>query len=302
MPAWTERLPRRVRIVEVGPRDGLQNETNVLTTEERARFVDLLAASGLTDIEAGAFVSPNRVPQMAGSDELFARLAGREDARYWALVPNAKGLERALACRVRAIALFTAASETFNRRNVGMSIDESLAGFRALMPRAGAHGLKVRAYVSTAFVCPYEGVIELERVTPIVRELLDIGVDEVSIADTIGRADPVSVARLAGALLRVTAPERLAFHFHDTLGRALANTLAALQCGVAAFDSSTGGAGGCPFAPGAAGNVATEDLLSLLHGMGIETGVDAAQVMEAARFLQNRLGRPLPSRCLAAPS
>jgi isopropylmalate/homocitrate/citramalate synthase len=293
-----DHLPRRVRIVEVGPRDGLQNEANPLSTEERVRFVELLAESGLTEIESGAFVSPARVPQMADSEEVFARIRRREGVRYSALVPNARGLERALGCGVRAIALFTAASETFNLNNIGMSIAESVAGFRALMPRAREHQLHVRAYVSTAFVCPFEGAIDPDRVTALVWELREMGADEISIGDTIGHANPLMVGRLTEALVDVVDLGCIAYHFHDTLGLALANTLAALQYGVAAFDSSAGGAGGCPFAPGAAGNVATEDLLTLLHGMGIETGVDVERVAASSRFLQERFGRPLPARWL----
>lgn len=299
---WLEHVPKRVRIVEVGPRDGLQNEAAILPTEEKLRFVEMLAEAGLSDIEVSSFVSPQRVPQLADAEEVFARLNRRLGVRYWALVPNAKGLERALRAGVQAIALFTAASETFNRRNIGMSIAESLDVFRGLLPTARAHVLWVRAYVSMAFVCPYEGAISPEKVVEVVRALEEMGVDEISLGDTIGHATPASVSRLTEALLPPPA-SRLppyAFHFHDTRGFALANILMALQYGISVFDSAAGGAGGCPFAPGAAGNLATEDLLAMLHGMGIETGVDLEKVAAASRFLETKLGHPLTSKYLQA--
>lgn len=293
-----ERVPQRVRIVEVGPRDGLQNESVILPTEEKARFVEMLADAGFAEVEVSSFVSPKRIPQLADAGEVFARLRPRPGVRYSALVPNAKGLERALAAGVCSIALFTAASETFTQRNIGMSIAESLEGFRALMPTAREEGLRVRAYVSTAFVCPFEGVIPPEQVVPVVRALVEMGVAEVSLGDTLGHASPRDVAQLTEAVADVLPLEQTAYHFHDTRGLALANALMALQYGVSVFDSATGGAGGCPFAPGAAGNLATEDLLTLLHGMDIATGVDMNKVLEAARFLESRLNRPLTSKTL----
>jgi hydroxymethylglutaryl-CoA lyase len=291
-------VPARVRVVEVGPRDGLQNEAVLAPTADKVRFVEMLTDAGFTDIEVSSFVSPQRVPQLADAAEVFACLPERPGVRYSALVPNAKGLERALAAGVRAIALFTAASETFNQRNIGRTVAESLAGFRALLPTARAKGLWVRAYISTAFVCPYEGEIAPAKVVGVVGELAAMGVDEVSIGDTIGYATPDDVARLTEALRPVLPLERTAYHFHDTRGAALANVLMALQYGIANFDSAAGGIGGCPFAPGAAGNLATEDLLSLLHGMGIETGVELAKVAAASRFLEARLGHPLPGKVL----
>jgi isopropylmalate/homocitrate/citramalate synthase len=297
-PDFLTQVPRRVRVVEVGPRDGLQNEAALVPTEDKVRLVEMLADAGFADIEVSSFVSPKRVPQLADAAEVFARLAPRAGVRYSALAPNARGLERALAAGVRAIALFTAASETFTQKNIGMTIAESLEGFRALLPTARAHGLWVRAYVSTAFVCPYEGQITPAQVIPVVRELVAMGVDEVSLGDTIGHATPDAVARLAEALAPALPRERTAYHFHDTRGAALANVLMALQYGVAVFDAAAGGTGGCPFAPGAAGNLATEDLLALLHGMGIETGVDLEKVAAASRFLEAKLGRPLASKYL----
>ncbi len=287
---------RRVRVVEVGPRDGLQNEATLVPTEDKVRFVEMLADAGFADIEVSSFVSPERVPQLADAADVFARLAPRPAVRYSALVPNAKGLERALAAGVRAIALFTAASETFTQRNIGMTIAESLRGFRALLPTARAHGLWVRAYVSTAFVCPYEGPIPPGRVVPVAGELHALGVDEVCLGDTIGQATPDAVARLAEALAPVLPRERTAYHFHDTRGAALANVRTALRHGVAVFDAAAGGLGGCPFAPGAPGNLATEALVALLHGMGLETGISAEKVAAASRLLGPKLGRP-PAAC-----
>jgi isopropylmalate/homocitrate/citramalate synthase len=292
------RVPKRVRVVEVGPRDGLQNEATLVSTADKVRFIELLADSGLTDIEVSSFVSPKLVPQLADAADVFAHLPARSSIRYSALVPNAKGLERALAAGVCAIALFTAASETFTQRNIGMSIAESLDLFRSLMPTARANGLWVRGYISTAFVCPYEGRIAPEQVLDVVRALAAMGVDEVSLGDTIGYGTPDQVDRLLDALQGTLPLSKTACHFHDTRGMALANVLMALQHGVAIFDSAAGGVGGCPFAPGAAGNLATEDLLGILHGMGIETGVDLEQVARASRFLQTRLGREFSSKVL----
>ncbi len=289
-------LPLTVRVVEVGPRDGLQNEATLVSTEDKVRFITLLAEAGYSDIEVSSFVSPKRVPQLADAAEVFTGLAPHPTVRYSALVPNEVGLERAYASGVKSIALFTAASETFTQQNIGMSIAESLDRFRLLMPAARSYGMSVRAYVSTAFVCPYEGSIAIEKVVPIVEQLVAMGVDEVSIGDTIGRATPISVANLTEAVIPILSSERLAYHFHDTSGFALANVLMALQYGVAIFDASAGGTGGCPFAPGASGNLATEDLVAFLDGMDIATGIDLEKVAAASRFLGEKLGRPLKTR------
>lgn len=286
-------FPARVRVVEVGPRDGLQNEAAIVPTEDKVRFVEMLADAGLTEIEVSSFVSPKRVPQLADAADVFARLTPRPNVRYSALVPNRVGLERALAAGVRAIALFTAASETFNQKNIGMTIAESLDGFRNLMPDAREAGVWVRAYVSTAFVCPYESEITPEQVIAVVRDLMTMGVDEISIGDTIGHATTEGVARLTEALLPLLPLEQFAYHFHDTRGNALQNVRTALRYGVSVFDSAVGGAGGCPFAPGAPGNLATEALLLFLSEQGSETGVDFAKVSAAARFLESKLDRPL---------
>jgi hydroxymethylglutaryl-CoA lyase len=299
--------PRQVRIVEVGPRDGLQNESAIVSTDDKARFIGMLADAGLVDIEVSSFVSPKRVPQLADAAEVFARLIppspqprprswgnrtgiGEPAIRYSALVPNAKGLERAVEAGVRNVAFFTAASETFTRNNIGMSIEESLDGFRAMMPIARERGMWVRTYVSTAFVCPFEGKIAPSQVAPVVQALLDIGVDEISIGDTIGHAVPSDVDALLSALRDILPLEKTALHFHDTRGNALANVERGLAFGVAVYDSSAGGTGGCPFAPGAAGNLATEALVTMLDGMGIVTGVDAAKITAAGQFIAGKLG------------
>jgi hydroxymethylglutaryl-CoA lyase len=294
------RLPSRVTVVEVGPRDGLQNESASLTVEDRVAFCDQLIAAGLPVVELGAFVSPKWVPQMAGSDEVLRRVRKPAGVRLPVLVPNRQGFERARAAGAREIAVFTAASESFSRRNTNASIDETFARFAEFVPEARQQGLRVRGYLSTAFGCPYEGRVAPERAAIVARRLVEAGCDEVSIGDTIGVAVPTQVSELLGRLGEMVPAGRLAVHFHDTRGTALANVLAALQEGVAVVDSAAGGTGGCPYAPGASGNLATEDLLYMLHGMGIETGVDLAAVAEASRALAQRLGRTLPSRYLQA--
>jgi len=287
-------------VVEVGPRDGLQNEASSLSVEDRVAFCDRLVAAGLPVVEVGAFVSAKWVPQMAGSDEVLRRVRKPAGARLPVLVPNREGYERARAAGAREIAVFTAASETFSRKNTNASIDESFARFAAFLPEARGEGMRVRGYVSTAFGCPYEGAVAPDRVVSVARRLLEAGCDEVSIGDTIGVAVPTQVAEVTGRLGEAVPVDRLAAHFHDTRGTALANVLAALEEGVSVVDASAGGLGGCPYAPGASGNLATEDLLYMLHGMGIETGADLAAVAEASRALAARLGRPLPSRYLQA--
>jgi isopropylmalate/homocitrate/citramalate synthase len=291
-------LPRRVTVVEVGPRDGLQNEAAALSVDDRVAFCDRLVAAGLPVVEVGAFVSPKWVPQMAGSDEVLRRVAKPKGVRLPVLVPNRAGYEQARAAGAREIAVFTAASEAFNRRNTNASIDESFARFAGFVPEARREGLRVRGYVSTGFGCPYQGAVPPERVVEVARRLVDAGCDEVSIGDTIGVAVPTQVAEVVGRLKEAIPADRLAVHFHDTRGTALANVLAALQEGITVVDSSAGGLGGCPYAPGASGNLATEDLLYMLHGMGIETGADLAAVAGASRALAARLGRALPSRYL----
>ena len=294
------RLPAKVTIVEVGPRDGLQNEQASLSIEDKVAFCDRLIAAGLPVVEVGAFVSPKWVPQMAGSDEVLRRVRKPAGVRLPVLVPNRQGFERACAAGAREIAVFTAASESFSRRNTNASIDESFARFAEFVPEARQQGLRVRGYLSTAFGCPYEGPVAPERASQVAQRLVEAGCDEVSIGDTIGVAVPTQVSELLGRLAEMIPDGRLAVHFHDTRGTALANVLAAIQAGVKVVDSAAGGTGGCPYAPGASGNLATEDLLFMLHGMGVETGVDLAAVADASRALSLRLGRTLPSRYLQA--
>ncbi|HEY6553878.1 MAG TPA: hydroxymethylglutaryl-CoA lyase [Vicinamibacteria bacterium] len=293
-------LPSRVTVVEVGPRDGLQNEAAGLSVDDRVAFTQALLNAGLRVVEAGALVSPRAVPQMAGSEEVFARLSAREGVRLPLLVPNRQGFDRALAKGVRAIAVFTAASETFNRKNINATIEESFQRFAQFLPEARREGIWIRGYISTSFGCPYEGPVESAKVEEVARRLVDLGCDEISIGDTIGVGVPSQVAELLGRLQETVPRKHLAVHFHDTRGTALANVLAALQEGIAIVDSAAGGLGGCPYAPGASGNLATEDLLYMLHGMGIETGVDLEAVARASRAVGHLLARTLPSRYVQA--
>ena len=292
---------RRVTVVEVGPRDGLQNEPGFVPTDAKVAFVDALSAAGLPAIEVTAFVSPKAIPQLADGEDVFRRVAKRPGVRYPVLVPNLKGLERAEAVGVREIAVFTAASETFNLRNINASIEESFARFAPVLERAKAAGMRVRGYVSCAFGCPYEGRIAPEAVARVSARLAAAGCDEVSIGDTIGIGFPTQVPEVVGRAVEAGVPlDRIALHFHDTRGTALANVTEGLRAGVRIFDSSAGGLGGCPYAPGAAGNVATEDLLYLLHGTGYETGVDLPAVVEASRSLSAAIGRRPVSRVFQA--
>jgi len=293
-------VPRRVTVVEVGPRDGLQNEAAPVTVDDRVAFCERLLDAGLKVVEVGAFVSPRWVPQMAGSDEVVRRVGRRPGAKTPVLIPNRQGFEQARAAGVREIAVFTAASETFNEKNVNATIDESFQRFAEFVPEAVKDGFWVRGYVSTCFGCPYEGTVKPEKVVEVARRLLEVGCREVSIGDTIGVGVPSQVTELMGRLKEAAPAGALAVHFHDTRGTALANVLAALETGIATVDSSAGGLGGCPYAPGASGNLATEDLLYMLHGMGIETGVDLGKVAAASRAIAPRLGHPLPSRYLQA--
>lgn len=285
-----------VTLVEVGPRDGLQNESGTVSTTDKVAFVDLLSATGLPAIEVGAFVSPKWVPQMAGTESVFAGIARRPGVRYTALVPNVEGLERAKAARVGEIAIFAAASETFSRRNINQSIDASLAAYAEVAGRAAMAGMRVRGYLSTAFGCPFEGDVPIARVVEVAGRLLQMGAFEVAVSDTIGIAHPGQVRTALKTLGSEIGLERIALHFHDTRGTALANTLAALEAGVHTFDASAGGLGGCPYAPGATGNVATEDLVYMLNGLGVQTGVDLDALLRASSFIEEKVGRSLPSR------
>jgi len=288
--------PARVTVVEVGPRDGLQNEAAAIDTADKIAFVDRLSAARLPVIEVSAFVSPKWVPQMADAAEVFDGISRAPGTRYAALVPNLTGLERARASGVGEVGIFAAASETFSRRNINQPIAESLATYRAVCARAAELGIRVRGYVSTAFGCPFEGAIPAARVADVAEALVAMGAFEVAISDTIGVAHPGQVPGVVGAVADRIPLDAIALHFHDTRGTALANVLAAMHLGVATFDASAGGLGGCPYAPGATGNLATEDLIYMLDGLGIETGVDLQALVEASAFIEPRVGHPLPSR------
>jgi hydroxymethylglutaryl-CoA lyase len=287
----------RVRIYEVGPRDGLQNEAVPLPTTTKTRFLDLLADAGLREIEATSFVAPRAIPQLADADALFAGLVRAPGVRYPVLVPNVRGLARAEAAGVDAVAVFTATTDAFTTANIGMTVAGSLAAFEPVLARAGDLGWWRRGYVSTAFGCPYTGHVEPARAVDVAIQLLELGLDEVCFGDTIGVAVPRQVAALTGLATAAGLPlERIAYHFHDTRGTALANVAAGLEAGVRCFDSSAGGTGGCPYAPGAAGNLATEDLVYFLDASGLESGVSLEGVLVAARFIADALGRPLASK------
>lgn len=289
-------LPARVTVVEVGPRDGLQNEPGVIAADDKIAFIERLAAAGETVIEAASFVNPRWVPQMADAERVMAEIARRPGVRYPALVPNLAGLERALAAGVTEVAVFAAASETFSLRNINKTIDQSLDVYRDVAGRAIAAGVRVRGYVSTAFGCPFEGPVAPASVARVAAALVEMGAFEVAVSDTIGVAHPGEVPPVIAAVAARLPLERLALHFHDTRGTALANVLTALGLGIATFDASAGGLGGCPYAPGATGNLATEDLVYMLQGLDIETGIDLPALLEASAFIESRLGRPLPSR------
>jgi hydroxymethylglutaryl-CoA lyase len=294
----------RVSVFEVAPRDGLQNEKAVVTTARKLAFVKDLVAAGVRDLELGAFVRQDKVPQMSDTDALYRAVARRKlrlgGARAWALVPNEKGMERAIAAGVTHVAVFTAATESFARRNIGMSIAESLKGYERVIRMADARGISVRGYVSTAFGCPFEGKVAPRKALRVVEALFDLGVTQVSIGDTIGVATPAGVEAVMRPALRLAPPAAIAGHFHDTRGTALANALRALDLGVRTLDSSAGGLGGCPFAPGATGNLATEDLVFMLEGLGLKTGIDLDLLCRASLRLARPLGKPLASRYLQA--
>jgi len=294
------RLPAAVTLCEVGPRDGLQNEPVAVPTADKIRFCDMLSDAGVPMLEATSFVSPEHVPQMADAAGVYAAIRKDANRTYVVLVPNERGFERALEAGVRAIGVFTAASEAFAQANIRMSVDRSVETFAGVVRRAKEAGMFVRASVSTAFGCPFQGDVAVDDVVRVCERLLAIGVDELSVADTIGIGTPNQVFDVVDALRDVVPLERLNLHFHDTRGTALANIFAGLQCGVSRFDASAGGLGGCPFAPGATGNVATEDVVSMLHGMGIATGIDLEKLRTATRFMAERLGRPPASRAYAA--
>ncbi|HEX6975780.1 MAG TPA: hydroxymethylglutaryl-CoA lyase [Vicinamibacterales bacterium] len=294
------RYPASVTIAEVGPRDGLQNEAARVSTADKIAFVDLLSAAGLLSIEVSAFVSPKWVPQMADAADVFAGIARRPGTRYSALVPNLAGLERAEAAGVREIGIFAAASETFSKKNINQSIEASLENYRGVCRRAVELGIRVRGYVSTAFGCPFEGDVAPQQVAAVSAALIDMGAFEVAVSDTIGIAHPGQVPAIVDVVASRIGIEKVALHFHDTRGTALANVLAALHLGVSTFDASAGGLGGCPYAPGATGNLATEDLVYMLDGLEIETGVNLRALVEASAFMESRVGHALASRYFRA--
>lgn len=306
--------PRSVRIVEVGPRDGLQNVKETIKTQDKVTFIKMLVEAGCRYIEISSFVHPKLVPQLSDSSELCSIICGKsapgktfspdvpaaEDINYSALVPNLKGLERAIECGIREIAVFTAASETFNQKNTNTSIDGSIERFREVVALARSNNIKVRGYVSTAFHCPFEGRIAPDKVVDVTAKLFDLGIYEVSLGDTIGAAVPTDVETLLEKVLARFAVNTIALHMHDTRGTALANVIQGLRMGIGVIDASAGGLGGCPFAPGAAGNVATEDVVYALENMNIKTGIDLDKLCQASRFMEKLLGYPLPSRYLRA--
>jgi hydroxymethylglutaryl-CoA lyase len=290
------RHPSQVTVVEVGPRDGLQNESAVIGSADKIGFVDRLSAAGLPVIEVSAFVRPSWVPQMADASEVFSGITRREGTRYAALVPNLAGLERAHAAGVNEVGIFAAASDSFSQRNINQDVEASLDTYRAVCARASELKIRVRGYVSVAFGCPFEGEVAPARVAQVAEALMNMGVFEVAISDTIGIAHPGRIRGVVAVVAERVPLHKVALHLHDTRGTALANVLSALELGITTFDASAGGLGGCPYAPGATGNLATEDLVYMLNGLGIETGVDLAALVQASAFIEPRVGHPLPSR------
>jgi isopropylmalate/homocitrate/citramalate synthase len=293
--------PPQVRVVEVGPRDGLQNEAAPIPTEAKVRFIDLLSDAGYGWIEVSSFVNPKLVPRMADADQVFSAIHQRSGTRYVALVPNPRGLARAIAASVRDIAMFVAATESFSRANINRSIEQSLEDARAVIDGGRAAGMRVRAYISVAFGCPYEGRVEPAQVRAVAASLFEMGAEEVVLGDTIGVSTPARAVQLMKSMFEVAPRELWGLHFHDTRGMALANILACLDLGIGSYDSSAGGLGGCPFAgPGAAGNVATEDLVYLLDGLGISHGISLERVLEASSYIVSAVGHPLTSKVYQA--
>ena len=292
------RWPAKVTIKEVGPRDGLQNEATPIATADKIAWINLLSETGLSYIEVTSFVHPKWIPQLADAVEVAAGIRRKAGVTYAALVPNEKGLERALGAGVDEVGVFMSASETHNQKNINKTIAATFPVLEAVVKTAKQAGKTVRGYVSTVFGCPYEGAVAVDQVLMVAARLLAMGVDDLSLGDTIGVATPKQVEEVLAIVLRRFPADRIAMHFHDTRGTALANILVSMEMGITTFDSSLGGLGGCPYAPGASGNVATDDLVYMLHGMGIETGIDVEQLTKAALFIRDKIGRPLPSRYL----
>jgi hydroxymethylglutaryl-CoA lyase len=295
-----EKFPARVTIYEVGPRDGLQNEARPIATPDKVTFIDALSATGLEHIEITSFVNPKWIPQLADAAQVAASIARKPGVHYSCLVPNKKGLESALAAGMREVAVFLSASETHNKKNVNKTIAETLTAFEEVIAPAKEAGARVRAYVSTVFGCPYEGAVDPAKVVALVKELRARGVYQVSLGDTIGVGTPLQVRAVLGDVLNVAPIEEIAVHFHDTRGTALANVLVSVGMGISTVDSAIGGLGGCPYAPGASGNLATEDVVYMLHGMGIETGVDLEALVACSSRVAALVGHELPSKYLKA--
>jgi hydroxymethylglutaryl-CoA lyase len=293
-------IPSSVRIVEVGPRDGLQNEKQPIDIATRVQLINMLSAAGLNTIEAGSFVNPAWVPQMAGSEDVFSQINRLPGVRYVALVPNSKGFERAASVNANEVAIFAAASEGFSQKNINCSIEESLARFKPVMSAAKTAGIPVRGYISCVISCPYDGEVSPQKVAEVSERLLAMGCYEISLGDTVGTGTPASVTRMLDAVLKIAPADKLAVHFHDTYGQALANIYASLQRGIAVIDSSIAGLGGCPYAKGAAGNVATEDLVYMLNGLGIQHGVDLNKLIAAGQFISEKLNRQSGSKVALA--
>jgi hydroxymethylglutaryl-CoA lyase len=295
-----DHLPRKVTIYEVGPRDGLQNEARQVPTADKIAFIDALSASGLQHIEITSFVSPKWIPQLADAVEVAQRVKRRPGVSFSALVPNRQGLERAMAAGMREIAVFLSASEAHNKKNINKTIAETLTAFEPVVEPALATGMKVRAYVSTVFGCPYEGDVDPAATLGLCKTLRQMGVYQLSLGDTIGVANPAQVERVLDTILAEVPIDEVAVHFHDTQGTALANCLVAVTMGVTTIDASVGGLGGCPYAPGAAGNLATEDVVAMLHAMGLETGIDLEKLIACSRLAESFVGHDLPSKYLKA--
>jgi len=295
-------FPPKVDIREVAPRDGLQNEKATIPTNVKLELIDRLRQAGHAYIEATSFVSPKAIPQLADGDDIGRKIKAKEELTYAALVPNRKGMERAVDAGFREVAIFTAASETFNQKNINASIAESLDRFKGVFEVARSKEVKVRGYISTCFVCPYEGEISPVKVVEVAEQLFDLGCYELSISDTTGKANPKTVKEVFSQLLKKRKPEEFSGHYHDTFGMAVANVMASMEMGIYKFDSSVGGLGGCPYAPGASGNVATEDLVFLFQGLGISTGLDLNKLIETSRFMESHLDHPIPSKVFQALS
>lgn len=298
--ALTANFPKRVEIYEVGPRDGLQNELRTLATEDKARMIEGLIDAGLKRIEVTSFVSPRWIPQLADADKLLSLIPRREGVMFSALVPNLKGLERARAAKLQEAAVFLSVTESHSKKNINKSVAEAISTVTEVAREAKAEGMRVRCYLSTVWGCPYEGLTPVAKVVELVKRLADVGFYQLSLGDTIGVGTPTQTAEIVGEVSKLLPLEQIALHLHDTRGTALANVLVGLSMGVTTYDSSIGGLGGCPYAPGAAGNLSTEDLAYMLNGMGVETGIDLKKLVDAGALGQELIGRKLPGKYLQA--